>query len=134
MGHECKLTPACRSIGDFRKDNAEALKALARDFVQACREFKLIGGKRLGIDGSHSKANARPGSVKPDRQLAEEFDALERKIERYRSEHANAITAHRTRMATPAAKARMRERAARFEHPFGTLKRWLGADHFRQFR
>jgi hypothetical protein len=24
----------------------------------------------------------------------------------------------------------MRERAALCEHPFGTLKRWLGADHF----
>jgi hypothetical protein len=48
----------------------------------------------------------------------------------YRSEHADAVARHRAHMDTPEAKARMRERGALCEHPFGTLKRWLGADHF----
>jgi transposase len=45
-----------------------------------------------------------------------------------RSEHAEAVERHRARMA--AAPGIMRERAALCEHPFGTLKRWLGWDHF----
>jgi transposase len=48
----------------------------------------------------------------------------------YRSEHADLIDAHRARMADPQAQERMRERAALVEHPFGTLKRWFGWDHF----
>lgn len=47
----------------------------------------------------------------------------------YRSEHAGLAQAHRQRMAEQGAE-RMRQRAGLVEHPFGTLKRWLGWDHF----
>ncbi|WP_341534749.1 transposase [Candidatus Thiosymbion oneisti] len=47
----------------------------------------------------------------------------------YRSEHAPVVEAHRQRMADQGPK-RMRQRAGLVEHPFGTLKRWLGWDHF----
>jgi transposase len=53
-------------------------------------------------------------------------NATRREIER--SEHAEAAARHRAHMQDSAAK--MRERAALCEHPFGTLKRWLGWDHF----
>jgi transposase len=46
----------------------------------------------------------------------------------YRCEHAAAVERHRQHMQ--AAGAVMRERAGLCEHPFGTLKRWLGWDHF----
>lgn len=47
----------------------------------------------------------------------------------YRSEHAELIEAHRQRMAEQGSE-RMRQRAGLVEHPFGTLKRWFGWDHF----
>jgi transposase len=47
----------------------------------------------------------------------------------YRSEHAEHVAAHRQRMAEQGAE-RMRQRAGLVEHPFGTLKRWFGWDHF----
>jgi transposase len=47
----------------------------------------------------------------------------------YRSEHAELVAAHRQRMAAHGAE-RMRQRAGLAEHPFGTLKRWFGWDHF----
>jgi transposase len=47
----------------------------------------------------------------------------------YRSEHADVVEAHRKRMAEQGAE-RMRQRAGLAEHPFGTLKRWFGWDHF----
>ncbi|WP_207788022.1 transposase, partial [Candidatus Thiosymbion oneisti] len=47
----------------------------------------------------------------------------------YRSEHANLVEAHRQRMAEQGA-TRMRQHAGLVEHPFGTLKRWFGWDHF----
>jgi transposase len=50
-----------------------------------------------------------------------------RQIER--SEHAPVVDALRQRMAAEGP-ARMRQRAGLVEHPFGTLKRWFGWDHF----
>jgi len=47
----------------------------------------------------------------------------------YRSEHAELVAAHRQRMAEQGAE-RMRQRSGLVEHPFGTLKRWFGWDHF----
>ncbi|WP_165742377.1 transposase [Candidatus Thiosymbion oneisti] len=47
----------------------------------------------------------------------------------YRSEHAVLVEAHRQRMAEQGV-GRMRQRAGLVEHPFGTLKRWFGCDHF----
>jgi transposase len=47
----------------------------------------------------------------------------------YRSEHAAVAEAHHERMAAEGAE-RMRQRAGLVEHPFGTLKRWFGWDHF----
>lgn len=47
----------------------------------------------------------------------------------YRSEHADSTERHRARMAAEGGQ-KMRQRAALCEHPFGTMKRWLGWDHF----
>lgn len=47
----------------------------------------------------------------------------------YRSEHAERVAAHRQRMDEQGSE-RMRQRAGLVEHPFGTLKRWFGWDHF----
>jgi len=48
----------------------------------------------------------------------------------YRSEHETWVeNVHRPRMAADGA-ARLRERTALAEHPFATLKRWCGWDHF----
>jgi transcription elongation factor Elf1 len=46
----------------------------------------------------------------------------------HRSEHADAVERHRQHMANSSDK--MRQRAELCEHPFGTMKRWLGWDHF----
>ena len=38
------LRPGYRTIGDFRKENWEALKAVNREFVLLLRELELLGG------------------------------------------------------------------------------------------
>jgi transposase len=49
--------------------------------------------------------------------------------ELYRSEYAELVAALQQRMETDGA-AYLRQRKALAEHPFGTLKRWSGWDHF----
>ena len=46
----------------------------------------------------------------------------------YRWEHEEVVDAHKERMANDG-KAQMKKRAALAEHPFGTLKVWLGWTH-----
>lgn len=83
------LTPSYHTIADFRKDNAEALRATNRDFVALCRELGMIGGKRIGIDGSFFNASASDGSVKTKKQLESELATISRDIERYHQELDN---------------------------------------------
>ena len=42
------LRPDFKTIADFRKDNAAAFKAVAREFTRLCRELELFGGHLLG--------------------------------------------------------------------------------------
>jgi transposase len=48
----------------------------------------------------------------------------------YRWEHEDIIDNYTTKMNTPEAKAVVKKRGSIVEHPFGTIKRTLGWDHF----
>ena len=48
----------------------------------------------------------------------------------YRWEHEDIIDDYTKKMNTPEAKAIVRKRGSIVEHPFGTIKRTLGWDHF----
>lgn len=49
------LTPDFRTIADFRKDNASALKGVFRQWNSACLEIGLFSGSYVSIDGSKFK-------------------------------------------------------------------------------
>jgi transposase len=51
------LTPNDKTICNFRKDNAEALKEVFKKFTKFCAELELIKGKTVAIDGSKFKAD-----------------------------------------------------------------------------
>ncbi len=48
----------------------------------------------------------------------------------YRWEHEDLIDSYTKKMSTPEAKAIVKKRGSIVEHPFGTIKRTLGWDHF----
>jgi transposase len=54
------LRPDFKTIADFRRDNAPALKGVFRDFVLICRELRLIKGELVAIDGTKLKASNHP--------------------------------------------------------------------------
>ena len=83
-----KQTPDFKTIADFRKDNLQPLKAVARSFTLLCRKLELFGGELLAIDGSKFRAvNARDQNFNAgrlqeliahtDARLAEYFQQLE---------------------------------------------------------
>jgi transposase len=51
-----KLKPDFKTISDFRKDNAAAIKKICREFTLLCKGLELFGGELVAIDGSKFKA------------------------------------------------------------------------------
>ena len=51
-----RLTPDFRTIADFRKNNAIALKQVFKAFVKVCMDLKLYERELLAIDGSKFRA------------------------------------------------------------------------------
>jgi transposase len=87
------LEPGYRTIGDFRKDNWKALKAVNREFVLMMRALKLAGGKVVAIDGAFFDGNASKASITPHDRLAKrvaareaEVAAIEAEIEAYKAD------------------------------------------------
>lgn len=83
-----KLAPDFKTIADFRKDNLQPLKAVARQFTLLCRKLELFGGELLAIDGSKFAAvNARDQNfnagrlkeliARADARLAEYLEQLD---------------------------------------------------------
>ena len=77
------LKPGYRTIGNFRKENWAALKAVNRDFVLVLRELDLLSGELVAIDGAFFHGDASRTSISTRQQLAGQLAALERDIEAY---------------------------------------------------
>jgi transposase len=56
------LRPDFKTIADFRRDSAEAFRAVFRQFVLLCRRLDLYGRELLAIDGTRIKASQQQGS------------------------------------------------------------------------
>jgi transposase len=80
------LRPGYRTIADFRKVNAAALKAANRDFVLLLRELDLVGGAAVAIDGAFFHGDASKASITTRKRLAAELAAVDREIEAYNKE------------------------------------------------
>jgi transposase len=81
-----KLAPDFKTIGDFRRDNGEAIRRGCREFTAVCRELELFGGQLVAIDGSRFKAvnSRRRNFTKP--KLKELMKKADKKIREYLDE------------------------------------------------
>lgn len=77
------LRPNNKTIANFRKDNARALRAVNRDFVLLCRELDLYGKELVAIDGSFFRANASKRGVYTKAGLKRALQRIEQDIGRY---------------------------------------------------
>jgi transposase len=77
------LHPCYKTIADFRKDNARALKAVYKDFLVVCRELDLFGGVLVGIDSLFLEGDASKASIYTEKRLNTLLARLEEKITAY---------------------------------------------------
>jgi transposase len=77
------LVPGYRTIGNFRKDNRQALQKANREFVLLARELDLLGGELVAIDGAFFHGDASKASIVTAKTLTEQLAALDRDIADY---------------------------------------------------
>jgi len=77
------LHPCYKTIADFRKDHAKALKAVYKDFLMVCRELDLFGGELVGIDSMFLEGDASKASIYTEKRLDTLLARLDEKITAY---------------------------------------------------
>ncbi len=115
-----RLAPDFKTIADFRRDNAKAIRKVCSQFVMLCRQVGLLDGNVVAIDGSKFKAvNNRDKNFTPAK-VARRMEDIEASIERYLSK---LDAADRNEPALPAAKiARLQERIVKLKEQMVELK------------
>ena len=78
--------PSYKTISDFRKNNIDAVKAVHREFIQACRALDLLGGECVAIDGTFMKGNASVSGMYTEQRLEKELAHLDAQIDKYHRE------------------------------------------------
>lgn len=78
-----RLTPAFKTIADFRKDHVGAIVGVCRAFIRFCGEQSLFGAELLAIDGTKIAAVASRKRVITPARLEKMNAALDRKIAEY---------------------------------------------------
>lgn len=77
------LRPNNKTIANFRKDNAKALRSTHRDFVLLCRELDLYGRELVAIDGAFFRGSAGSKGIHTRKGLRQRLKRLEADIARY---------------------------------------------------
>ena len=72
-----------KTVADFRKRNAKALRRVHADFIALCKDLNLLGGKRAGVDGSHFNGNVSDKSFRSLKSLAQDIEKLEQKAAKW---------------------------------------------------
>src|ERR1700737_3037489 len=78
-----RLTPAFKTIADFRKDHAGAIVGVCRAFIRFCREQSLFGAELLAIDGTKIGAVGSRKQVITPKRIEKMNAAIDRKIADY---------------------------------------------------
>jgi len=80
------LTPDDKTICNFRKDNAKALKKVFSQFSHWCDEHDLYGKELVAVDGSKFRANASRKSIHTQKGTETKLAEVEKKINEYMNE------------------------------------------------
>jgi transposase len=121
-----QLRPDFKTIADFRKDNAQAFKAVVREFTRLCRQLDLFGGQLLAIDGTKIKASNAADRNWSQGKLAKQQAQIEARLDEYLQALETADAADAPAAAPSASElktkiARLTERQSQIQERLQTL-------------
>jgi transposase len=114
------LTPDDKTICNFRKDNAKALRETFRAFVRACRRLGLYGEELVAVDGSKFRANNSVKNTHGKVVVNKELERIDGKIDEYmkaleRADEREAGEREPGKAELRAALERLKERKVEYE-------------------
>lgn len=77
------LAPDFKTLCDFRRENAKAIKQVNRQFVKLCQGVQLISGETVALDGSKFHGAGSKDQVITQKQLTKRLERLDQKIDDY---------------------------------------------------
>jgi hypothetical protein len=80
------LTPDFKTIADFRRDNAQAIGALFKEFVSFLQELSLYGAQQITVDGTKLKAVNSQYKAFNQKSLAVRIKRMEKSVTHYLEE------------------------------------------------
>jgi transposase len=121
-----QLRPDFKTSADFRKDNAQAFKAVVREFTRLCRQLDLFGGQLLAIDGTKLKASNAADRNWSQGKLEKQQAQIEAKLDDYlqaleTADAADAPAAAPSASELKAKIARLTERQSQIQERLQTL-------------
>ena len=78
-----RLAPDFKTISDFRKYNAKAIRLVCREFVMICRKLNLFSEAFVAIDGSKFKAVKNRDRNFTRAKLKRRLEDIDKSIDRY---------------------------------------------------
>jgi len=120
-----KLTPDFRTIADFRKDNAKALKNVFRAFVKLCMKLDLYQKELLAIDGSKFRAVNSKDNTYNAEILQKKLKRIDEHIAEYLSQMDKEDKIEPDMPTAEQVKAALQELTLRKEKYQGYLKKLL---------
>lgn len=102
-----RLQPDHKTISDFRRNNAQALREVFKQFVLLCKSLDLFGTELLAIDSTKFKASNARDRVKDKEQLDNSIAHLNDSINQYLAQlEENDALDEQTISPVPASKGR----------------------------
>ena len=81
-----KLRPDFKTIADFRRENAQGIKAVGRQFLLLCRKLELFGGELVAIDSTKIKGQNAKGRNYSAAKVAALLGEVGKKVGAYLAE------------------------------------------------
>lgn len=81
-----RLAPDFKTIADFRKDNAQALKAVFKEFLTLCHKLELLSVATIAIDGTKMRGQNSTNEIYRREQMEKIEREIQEKIDGYLEE------------------------------------------------
>lgn len=123
-----RLSPDHKTISDFRKDHAQALREVFKQFLVICKQLELFGAELVAIDSTKFKASNARDRVKNKEQLEGSITRISESISQYlaqmeENDHNDETSASPsvTKEALQAKIARLQDQKAQLQDALQTL-------------
>jgi len=117
-----RLTPDHKTISDFRRHNAEALRAVFKQFVLSCSQLELFGAELVAIDSTKFKASNARDRVKDRQQLDNTIARISESIAHYLAQLEDSDRCEKTAAPPTVTKDALQAKIARLHHQKAQLE------------